>query len=294
MHEPVCAPVNYLVPTGEKPVTHIRPPGTDTARRDADYREVAVTIRDGREDPDRFTLEREGFVFARRDTAVTNFFDDAEVKAVYYPEVEQLVADCSGASEVLVFDHTIRVNQPAIQTTRKVREPVLVAHNDYTDRSAPQRVRDLLPAERAAALLEHRFAVVQTWRPISGPVRDMPLAICDAGSIASRDLIETDLVYENRVGEVLQLSHNPDHRWFYFPDMEPREALVFKCYDSLTDGRARFTAHTAFAHPDAPADAPPRQSIEARTLAFFAPRQERPLSPPLGTTNTNAPTHRTH
>ena len=266
----VHAPITYILPTDEKPVTYLSEPGTDTARRQAAYREVEVTIRDARTVPDPFGLEREGFTLATEESAVSDFYDDDEVKEVYDREVERLVKAASGAAEVLVFDHTIRVAELALRSERKVREPVHVAHNDYTDRSAPQRVRDLLPAERAEALLKHRFAVVQTWRPIAGPVQDRPLAICDARSIAARDLVETDLVYADRVGEVMQLSHNPDHRWFYFPEMGPGEALVFKTYDSLADGRARFTAHTAFAHPDAPADARPRQSIESRTLAFFA------------------------
>ena len=271
MQDAIQAQVNYLIPTGGKPATVLASPGERPAMRNAEYQEVTVTVRDGRPGAADFDLEREGFALARRGTDVTDFYDDAQVEAVYYPEIERLVKDYSGASEVLVFDHTIRVNEPELRAARKVREPVLVAHNDYTDRSAPQRVRDLLPAERAEALLEHRFAVVQVWRPIAGPVRDMPLAICDAQSIASADLVETDLVYQDRVGEVLQMSHNPDHRWFYFPAMERDEALVFKCYDSLRDGRSRFTAHTAIADPAAPAGAAPRQSIEARTLAFFPP-----------------------
>ncbi len=272
MQDSIRAHVNYLVPSGEKPATHIARPGERTALRDAAFREVSVVIRDGRAEADRFALDREGFALARHETRVADFFDDAEVEAVYYPEVERLVKDHSGASEVLVFDHTIRVNESAIRAERRAREPVLIAHNDYTERSAPQRVRDLLPADRADALLEHRFAVIQVWRPITGPVHDMPLAICDARSIQPEDLVETDLIYEDRVGEVLQMSHNPGHRWYYFPAMEREEALVFKCYDSLRDGRSRFTAHTAFADPETPPDAPPRQSIEARTLAFFAPQ----------------------
>ena len=270
MPDAVRAPINYILPTGEKPVTYLSDPGSRSAQRNAAYHEVEVTIRDARPAAQSFTLEREGFALATGASAVSDFFDDDEVEGIYSREVERLVKQASGAAEVLVFDHTIRVADDTVRSERKVREPVHVAHNDYTDRSAPQRARDLLPAERAEALLQRRFAVVQTWRPIAGPVQDRPLAICDARSIAARDLVETDLVYADRVGEVLQLSHNPDHRWFYFPEMDPGEALVFKTYDSLADGRARFTAHTAFAHPDAPADARPRQSIESRTLAFFA------------------------
>ena len=267
----VRAPITYLLPTDEKPVTYLSDPGTKTALRKAAYQEVEVTIRDARAMDGAFTLEGQGFTLAAEESVVSDFYDDEEVQAVYSAEVERLVKEASGAAEVLVFDHTVRAAEPSARRERKVREPVHVAHNDYTKRSAPQRVRDLLPAERAEALLEHRFAVVQIWRPIAGPVQDRPLAICDAQSIEEQDLIETDLVYADRVGEVLQLSHNPGHRWFYFPEMAPSEALVFKTYDSLADGRARFTAHTAFVNPAAPADALPRQSIESRTLAFFAP-----------------------
>ena len=267
----VHAPINYILATDEKPVTYISVPGNKTAQREAEYQKVEVTIRDARSANGAFDLEREGFTLATEGSAVSDFFDDDEVQEVYSPEVERLVKQASGAAEVLVFDHTIRVADDSVRSERKVREPVHVAHNDYTNRSAPQRVRDLLPADRAEELLQHRFAVVQSWRPIAGPVQDRPLAICDAQSIDARDFVLTDLVYSDRVGEVMQLSHNPGHRWFYFPEMDPGEVLIFKTYDSLADGRARFTAHTAFVNPTAPADARPRQSIESRTLAFFAP-----------------------
>jgi hypothetical protein len=51
--------------------------------------------------------------------------------------------------------------------------------------------------------------------------------------------------------------------------MKRDEALVFKTYDSLDDGRARWTAHTAFDDPTSPPNARPRESIEIRTRAFF-------------------------
>ena len=267
----VHAQINYILPSDEKPVTYISNPGAKTAQREAAYQKVEVTIRDARTANGSFALEREGFTLTTEGSAVSDFYDEDEVQRVYSPEVERLVKQASGAAEVLVFDHTIRVADDTLRSERKVREPVHVAHNDYTNRSAPQRVRDLLPAERAEALLEHRFAVVQIWRPIAGPVQDRPLAICDAQSIDDGDFMLTDLVYADRVGEVMQLTHNPGHRWFYFPDMDPGEALIFKTFDSVDDGRARFTAHTAFADPNAPADVRPRQSIESRTLAFFAP-----------------------
>jgi hypothetical protein len=188
------------------------------------------------------------------------------VRAGYYREVEQLVKDATGAATVLAFDHNVR-SSLAARGRGAVQQPVNFAHNDYTESSAPQRVRDLVP-ERAEALLGDRFAVINIWKPIRGPVRQMPLAVCDARSIRATDLVPTDLRYRDRTGEVYSLAFNPDHRWYYFSNMRADEAMLLKCFDSDTR-RARFTAHTAFADPTSPADAPPRESIEVRTLAVY-------------------------
>jgi hypothetical protein len=151
------------------------------------------------------------------------------------------------------------------------REPVKFAHNDYTVKSGPQRVCDLLPAE-ASELLKHRFAMINVWRPIRGPVQESPLGVCDARSIAPTDWVPSDLKYRDRTGEVYSITFNPNHRWFYFSRMQPNEATLLKCYDSMEDGRARFTAHSAFEDPSSPPDAAPRESIEVRTLVFFGPQ----------------------
>jgi len=54
-----------------------------------------------------------------------------------------------------------------------------------------------------------------------------------------------------------------------FPKMTADQALLLKTYDSETDGRARFMGHSAFEDPNTPVDAPLRQSIELRAMAFF-------------------------
>ena len=267
----VRAPLNYIVVTGEKPVAHIAAPGAGPTRRDAEYQEHAMAIHDGRAARDPFSLDAQGFALSRHDTAVADFYDAEEVRRVYYPEVERLVKNVTGAEKVVVFDHNVRSSDESMRREKRVREPVRVVHNDYTVKSGPQRVRDLLPADEAQARLKHRFAMINVWRSIRGPVRRMPLALCDARSIAQNDLVATDLVYEGRTGEVYQTAFNPDHRWYYFPELARDEAVLIKCYDSMEDGRARFTAHTAFDDPTTPPDAPPRESIEARTLVFFAP-----------------------
>jgi len=267
----VQASLTYLVDTGEKPVSHSNAPGTPPLQHTGRYEERTVTIHNGRLILDRLSLDREGFVFISHETKVRDFYDEEEVRSVYYPEMERLVQGLTGAAKVLLFDHTLRAQDDATREEKKVREPVRRVHNDYTEWSGPQRVRDLLPPDEAEALLRHRFAVVQVWRPIRKPVQSAPLAIADARSLKPKDLIGTERRYPDRVGEIYHITFNPDHRWFYFPNMERNEALVFKTYDSVKDGRARFTAHAAFDDPASPPDAPARESIEVRTLAFFPP-----------------------
>ena len=261
--------VNYLVDTTESPESYggVRQEVADQKRR-GKYAEFRMPIYNGRAIADRLSLEREGFVLVQHDTRVTNFYDEDEVRSVYYKETEALVKQISGAKRVLVFDHTLRAADSATREANQVSSPVRNAHNDYTEWSGPQRVRDLLP-EEANDLLSRRFAVVQTWRPINQPVQNDHLAIADAQTIGTSELIPSARIYPNRRGEVYHSTYNPAHRWYYFPNMQRNEAMVFKCYDSLKDGRARWTAHCAFDDPTAPPNVPLRESIEMRTLAFF-------------------------
>jgi hypothetical protein len=262
------ASVNYLLDTGEMPWTYSGGPGSTEVRSGGTPDPRKVAIHNGRPHVAEFTLDRDGFRFIRHDTKIRDFLDEDEVRRVYYPEMEALVQAESGASRVVIFDHTLRTADDEVREARKIREPVRRVHNDYTEWSAPQRVRDLLPDE-ADKLLERRFAVVQVWRPIRHPVETLPLAICDARSVSPEDFVISERRYPNRVGQTYAIKYNPRHRWYWFPRMRREEALLFKVYDSLKDGRARWTAHTAFDDPSALPNARPRESIEIRTLAFF-------------------------
>ena len=268
-HETVEATLNYLLDTGQTPWAFTGGPGSTERRSFGEYDPRKVVIHNGRPMVSDFELDRQGFRFIRHDTRVKDFSDEEEVRSVYYPEMQELVKELTAASRVVVFDHTLRTADEAVQEARKIREPVLRVHNDYTEWSGPQRVRDLLPDE-ADTLLERRFAIVQIWRPIRMPVESAPLAICDAKTLSTRDLVISERRYPNRVGQTYGIKFSPDHRWYWFPMMRREEALVFKVYDSLKDGRARWTAHTAFDHPTVSLDAPPRESIEIRSFAFFA------------------------
>lgn len=264
----VEAPVNYLADLSIKPVTYNPPLGTGLSRRVGNYRYFKVRVHDGRAVAADLSLDREAFILVRHDTAVRDFYDEAEVKGAYYGEVEALIARETGAAKVVIFDHTLRTADRAVE--RGLRTPVQSVHCDYTERSGPQRVHDLLPPQEAEARLQRRFAEYNVWRNIApDPVEMMPLGLVDSQSIAPRDLAVCDLVYADRTGEIYQGVYNADHRWYYFPHMARNEAVLIKCYDSRKDGRARFSLHSAFDDPSSPPNPKPRQSIEVRAFAFF-------------------------
>ncbi len=262
------ATLNYVVNDGSKIFTVTAGPGGQDVRSGGTPDPRRITLHNGRPHAGEFNFERSGFRFVRHDTKVTDFYDEDEIRRVYYPEMEALIKAESGAKRVVVFDHTLRTADDELRESKQIREIVRRVHNDYTEWSAPQRVRDILPDE-AEQLLKGRFAIIQVWRPIRHPVETYPLAMADAQSLSPDDMVISERRYPNRVGQTYAITYNPAHKWFWFPRMRREEALVFKVFDSMTDGRARWTAHTAFEDPTSPPHAQPRESIEIRTLSFF-------------------------
>jgi hypothetical protein len=265
----VDAALRYLADLDVKPVSYNPPPGQGAPHRDGNYHDFTVSVSNGRVAARDFSLDHEGFELVRNESAVGDFYDDDAVRAVYYPEIERVLKQVTGASRVVVFDHTRRADSGGNPDSKAERAPVRLVHNDYTELSGPRRVRELLGDAEAEELLKHRFAEINIWQPISGPVESSPLGLADASTIAPGDLVTVDLVYEGRTGEIYHGLYNPDHRWFYFPHMATDEAILIKGFDSARDGRARFNLHTAFDDPTTPAAAPARESMETRALVFF-------------------------
>lgn len=270
LHLPyVEAELNYLAPIGERPRNYTFDPPPGVARSNVVQEAHRMPIHDLRRVGAGASLDLQGFDLLRHSSAVRDFYDENEVRTIYYPEAERLLAELTGASRVFVFDHTVRrrIQGAEDRSADQPRQPVPRVHVDHTERSGPQRVRDLM-VDEAETLLRGRVQIINVWRPIRGPLRDAPLAVADARTVAAADLVPSDLIYRERTGETYAVTYNPAHRWFYVPDMQPNEALLLKCYDSMKDGRARFTPHTAFEDPTAPPDRLPRESIELRTLVF--------------------------
>jgi len=268
MADVITAEIPYTVDTGETLVNESFGPKNIHGRRTGTVELKPMTVRNGRRLADSLSLDNEGLVFVEHKTKVKDFFDENQVKSIYYPEIEELIRRESGASRVVIFDHALRSGDEAEREEKLIRNPVLQAHNDYTEWSGPNRLREILPDE-ADELLKRRFAIIQVWRAVHRPIQANPLALADAQSVSFEDLMVAERRYPHRVGQTYRLKYNPSHRWIYFPEMRPDEAIVFKVYDSEKDGRARFTAHTSFQDPATPAGALPRQSIEMRAFALF-------------------------
>ncbi|MGD9982501.1 MAG: CmcJ/NvfI family oxidoreductase [Hyphomonadaceae bacterium] len=248
----------FLEPSDRKPRMRY---GYDSQATDLSeiYTPRRVLIRDARRIA--ASLDVQGFAWVHRPSTI-DFRVETEIAGAGRTEAAELVRDVTGAARVVVFDHTLRKRAPDA-----ARQPSTRVHVDYTADSAPRRVRDLLGNE-AEALLHRRVAFINVWRAIRHPASDWPLALADARSVATADLVATDIVYPDRRGEIYGLSHNPQQRWFYYPDLALDEAIMIKCYDSRTDV-ARFTPHTAFESQLTRFGVPPRESIEFRTIAFF-------------------------
>ncbi|MDH3581015.1 MAG: methyltransferase [Hyphomicrobiales bacterium] len=265
------APLNFMVRGHEKPQIFMSVDQAEPNRRTGEFETIELAIADARALAEPPTLDGHGFALVNDATAVTDFYDENAIPDVYYPEIVRLLKKETGASDVHIFDHTLRVQDEAKRREHGTRLPVPMVHNDYTERSGPARVRDLLEPAKAEKFLAHRFAMVNVWRSFGASAERLPLAVADGRTIRTEDFIAVDIVYHDRTGEIFYNAHCDDQRWYYFSNMHRDEALLLKCYDTAEDGRTRYTAHTGFENSAAPADTPPRESIEVRTLLSFGP-----------------------
>ncbi len=262
----------YTTDTGVAPEVYFYEPPAGTKWRESGDDPHQVTVHDGWDRAKSFSLDREGFALREFHSPFAQWDDDAAIRAQLYPEVEAFVKKEVGAKRVIIFDHTIRaqsnVNQTRSEHSTSRRAPVMNIHCDYTPNSGPLRVRQLLPNE-ADELLKHRVAFYNFWKPLNRTVEERPLAMCDVTTSTDQDFITMKLRYRDRDGEIYVMRYSPQHRWWYFPRMTPDNVILLKTYEFETDGRARFVGHSAFEDPNTPPNAPMRESIEIRTMAFF-------------------------
>lgn len=262
----IVAQMDFCIP-GEKVIFY----PSEREKSQWPYRPHEVRIADVRPIADELRLERNGFVLVERASAVSNFYDPAEVERVYIPEVVDLVTELTGADKVVTFGTMLRTDA---KNAAQANQPAFGAHVDYGNRTVRQFATDLLGTEEAERRLRGRYMLINVWRPIT-VVRRTPFAVCDAGTVHASDLNDSEV--RGGLGDPnrptlygYSVSFNPNQRWYYVPNMRPEEVLAFKLFDSDSSA-VQWTAHSAFEHPDTDPDAPPRESIEIRTISFFEP-----------------------
>ena len=264
------ATLHYLIPTGEKPIYLASTGGADAQLSiSAEFAEHVVEVHDARQLSPEASLDQQGFTLLEQITGIEDFYDFEAVRDRYEAEIRNLILTHTGASNLVIFDHTLRSDSAEIRRRYGTREAASVIHNDYTDASAEIRLRDILDTEQAEQRLQRRFAIVNAWRSINHPVESSPLSCCDAQTLSPSDLVASERRASDRIGELELVTWNPAHQWYYFPVMQRDEVLLIKTFDTAKDGRARRSIHTAFDNPEASTEAPPRESIETRALIFW-------------------------
>jgi len=267
------APIRFMTHAqAEKPRVFMSSNHAVPNERTGTFETLTLPVLDARALAPQASLDVEGFQLAAFSTAVADFLDEDQITGTYYAEIVDFLKRETGATDVHIFDHTVRIQDTTKREAASRRLPVLIAHNDYTEMSGPKRVKDVMEAERADRFLGHRFAMVNVWRSIGKSADRSPLAFADGRTVAAGDYIATDLIYESRKGEIYQNAHSDGQRWYWYPNMTRDEVVLLKCFDTATDGRTRYTAHSGFDNPAATADTPPRESIEVRTMISFAPK----------------------
>ena len=262
----VTAKLNYIKPDSTVTPKVVYSGGDAPQSYNEAYAFMEAPIYDGRAHSDTFDIHKQGFQLVTSPTQVSGFDNQETVEGGYYDEVKTIVRNTTGAKEVFVFDHIVRLGE---KTSR--RKPAHHVHNDYSENTAHIRAKERIGTKRFAELKGRRMIQINVWRPLVDRVQRSPLAFCDATTIEPKDLIPTNILFPDtgHVGEIYALRKNPKQRWSYFSEMTKDEVVLIKGYDSRMDGTARFTPHTAFEYPDQDPIIPARKSIETRTFAFY-------------------------
>ncbi|MBF7073538.1 hypothetical protein ISG33_09035 [Glaciecola sp. MH2013] len=226
-----------------------------------ELQETQVQVRDIRNTKAEFSIDVDGLVFLNAKSEV-NDFNKPGWKKTYDSEISQLLEKSIGAQDVLVFDHTVRIDD-----SEAIRKPARNVHNDYSEKAAYERLSDLVGAHQALKYKDGEFAFVNIWRPIEETIKTSPLGFIKPSSVNINDWVDIELIYPDRKGQILGLVNNPKHEWFYLSDMTPEEVIVFNIFNSK--GKPHL-AHSALDVVGQSKASAPRKSIETRTLVRYA------------------------
>lgn len=220
-----------------------------------------VAVRDTRQLEAGVSFHKNSVGFTTFPTLVPSFAGN-DWQDAYDAELTKLLRTEINAQEVIVFDHTLRVDDPDAD-----RAPARNVHSDYSVEGAEKRLIDILGADKAAEWSKGHFAFVNVWRPIGAPINSAPLGFIHPASVADQDWILLDLIYPTRKGQIMGIAANPHHDWLYMSKMTPNEVAFFNIFDNR--GLSSI-AHSALDMIEDPNIHTVRHSIESRTLVRYA------------------------
>jgi len=285
----VEAAITYVAP-GSFINRRFAAPGVE--RNTGRYESHTVGIHDARASRERFNLDTHGFVLANHRSAITDFFDNGQVDRIYPGEVIEAVKSLTGATRVHPMGWMVRTSGDIARHQRQtvgythrggVQPPAGEAHVDFTPACAERLARSIYEQNFPEGGGYSRFIASSLWRAFSEPPQDCPLALCDARSVGRDEGVPNTMFIVDQIpdeetmlgkmpNEDTAMSasifrFNPNHYWWYFPNMNRDEIVLLKFHDSDASKALR-TPHTAFHDPSFPG-ARPRESIEFRTMAYF-------------------------
>lgn len=232
----------------------------------------AVDIEDARQREVPPALDVEGFRLCPHRSKVRDFRDADELQRVHVEEIRQLLMEVSGADHVAVTGSgVLRFGERSPESgAHNNSRPARFVHIDVSDATAADFYARSRPDNGRRM---RRAAQYNVWRVLTPPPQDVPLAVCDARTVAPEDLIPADAVFDRdgRIAftfEAWLIRHNPRQRWLHFSRMSPDEVLIFKTND--TDPHAAHCVpHGAFDNVDCPPGVPARISLEMRGIAYW-------------------------
>ncbi|MEM7237599.1 MAG: CmcJ/NvfI family oxidoreductase [Pseudomonadota bacterium] len=255
------AQVNYHVSSPHEQAYHIDADGEQGKIVSPELAVTEIPVRDVRGGGVSTDFRSDSVAFLESVSEVPDFEAAAGWEEAYNCELSALLTRETGAKEAIVFDHTVRVDDP-----KSGRKPARNVHSDYSPSGAHQRLRDLLDEETAAQWEQGHFAFINVWRPVENPINSAPLGFVRPASVAPEDWVMIKLIYPDRIGQIMGLVGNPDHEWLYMSKMTPNEVAFFNIYDNR--GLAS-VAHSAMDMVEDSSVTVPRKSIESRTLVRY-------------------------
>ncbi|MEM8501413.1 MAG: CmcJ/NvfI family oxidoreductase [Pseudomonadota bacterium] len=260
----VAAKLEFLHAYSGKPAYRMSNSGQSFTST-GEYRRHEVIIEDARATDEVFSIDVQGFQLLNAPTVLENLESRENIEKIYIPETLHILQRVMRPYWLKAIDFTVRTTQ----CSATHRKPAPRVHNDYTENSAQRLFADQFGIQNAHPLNGRRGIQLNVWRAFTEPVLRLPLALADARSIDRHDLVACDVIYPDRTGENYELLFRSTQRWCYFRNMMRDEILLIKGYDSLEDGCARFTPHSAFKSLHTPLSAPDRWSIEVRVLLLM-------------------------